>query len=231
VLEPLSHPTTGLAVRTVTFKSRAPGATLGRAMGQAVKDPLRILLANERVDHLEQMAHVTTRLGHAVIARETNIEAVAALTEEGIFDVAIVGVGEDTAHALDLIGRIVREANCPVIAVLDVEDPAFIHQAAKRGVFAYLAIHGAGDDQLESAIDVVLARFAEFHALEGAFGRRALTERAKGILMERHAVDESEAFLMLRDQSRQSNRKLIDIAQAILDAHGLLPGSAKDPMS
>jgi len=172
------------------------------------------------------MALVVTRLGHAVIARETNMAAVAALTEEGVFDVAIVGVGENTMHALDLIGQIVREANCPVIAILDVEDPAFVHQAAKRGVFAYLTTSDARDEQLESSIDVVLARFAEFHALEGAFGRRALTERAKGILMERHSVDEDVAFLMLRDQSRKSNRKLIDVAQAVLEARALLPDNS-----
>jgi AmiR/NasT family two-component response regulator len=195
-------------------------------MDQGTTKPLRVLLANERPEHLEQLALVVTRLGHAVIARETNIAAVAALTEEGVFDVAIVGVGEDTTHALDLIGQIVREANCPVIAILDVEDPAFVHQAAKRGVFAYLTTSDARDEQLESSIDVVLARFAEFHALEGAFGRRALTERAKGILMERHSVDEDVAFLMLRDQSRKSNRKLIDVAQAVLEARALLPDNS-----
>ena len=195
-------------------------------MDQGISKPLRVLLANERPEHLEQMALVVTRLGHAVVARETNIAAVAALTEEGVFDVAIVGVGENTMHALDLIGQIVREANCPVIAILDVEDPAFVHQAAKRGVFAYLTTSGARDEQLESSIDVVLARFAEFHALEGAFGRRALTERAKGILMERHSVDEDVAFLMLRDQSRKSNRKLIDVAQAVLEARALLPDTS-----
>ena len=195
-------------------------------MDQGTTKPLRVLLANERPEHLEQMALVVTRLGHAVIARETNMAAVAALTEEGVFDVAIVGVGENTLHALDLIGQIVREANCPVIAILDVEDPAFVHQAAKRGVFAYLTTSDARDEQLESSIDVVLARFAEFHALEGAFGRRALTERAKGILMERHSVDEDVAFLMLRDQSRKSNRKLIDVAQAVLEARALLPDTS-----
>ena len=195
-------------------------------MDKGTSKPLRVLLANERPEHLEQMALVVTRLGHTVIARETNIAAVAALTEEGVFDVAIVGVGENTLHALDLIGQIVREANCPVIAILDVEDPAFVHQAAKRGVFAYLTTSDARDEQLESSIDVVLARFAEFHALEGAFGRRALTERAKGILMERHSVDEDVAFLMLRDQSRKSNRKLIDVAQAVLEARALLPDNS-----
>jgi len=193
--------------------------------------PLRVLLANERPEHLEEIATVITRLGHIVTARETDIAAVAALTEVGVFDVAIVGVGEDTEHALDLIGRIVREANCPVIAILDVEDAAFIHQAAKRGVFAYIAASDARDDQLASAIDVVLARFAEFHDLEGAFGRRALTERAKGVLMERHSIDEDMAFLLLRDESRKTNRKLIEIAQAVLDARTLLPDSSAGPAS
>jgi len=45
----------------------------------------------------------------------------------------------------------------------------------------------------------VLRRFAEYHDLQGAFGRRALTERAKGILMERHGIDEASAFEMLRE--------------------------------
>ncbi len=192
-------------------------------MEQRSPKPLRVLLANERADHLEETALVIARLGHYVTARETNIAAVAALTEVGTFDVAIVSVGEDTEHALDLIGRIVREANCPVIAILDSEDAAFIHQAAKRGVFAYITASNARDDQLASAIDVVLARFTEFHDLEGAFGRRALTERAKGILMERHSIDEDRAFEMLRGRSRTDNRKLIDLAGAVVDGHRLLP--------
>jgi AmiR/NasT family two-component response regulator len=41
--------------------------------------------------------------------------------------------------------------------------------------------------------------------------------------MERHSVDEQQAFAMLRDQARHSGRKLVDIAQAIVDGHSLLP--------
>jgi AmiR/NasT family two-component response regulator len=192
-------------------------------MSLTTDQQLRVLLADERHEQLERVARVVTALGHAVIAKETNISAVAALTELEPVDVAIVAVGESSERALDLIGRIVREATCPVIALLDVEDPAFIRQAAKRGVFAYITNSQVGDDQFEGAIEVVLHRFAEYHDLEGAFGRRALTERAKGILMERHSINEEEAFMMLRDHSRNANRKLIDVAQAILDAHALLP--------
>ena len=74
-----------------------------------------------------------------------------------------------------------------------------------------------------SSIDIVLRRFAEYHDLEGAFGRRAVTERAKGILMERHSVDERSAVAMLLSTSRNTNRKLIDVATAVVDRHRLLP--------
>ncbi|MEO8968208.1 MAG: ANTAR domain-containing protein, partial [Solirubrobacteraceae bacterium] len=100
-------------------------------------------------------------------------------------------------------------------------DPAFVKEASKRGVFAHIS-----DDEVQdwqSAIDIVLRRFAEFHDLQGAFGRRALTERAKGILMERHSIDDDEAFEMLRQRSRIDNRKLIDLAAAVVDGHRLLP--------
>jgi AmiR/NasT family two-component response regulator len=49
--------------------------------------------------------------------------------------------------------------------------------------------------------DIVLRRFAEYHDLQGAFGRRALTERAKGILMERHSISEENAFELLQASS------------------------------
>ena len=114
-----------------------------------------------------------------------------------------------------------HEAACPVIALIHSSDSEFVREASKRGVFAY--INDSEVDDWQSSIDIVLRRFAEYHDLEGAFGRRALTERAKGILMERHFIDEAAAFEMLRDDSRASNRKLIDIATAVVDGHRLLP--------
>jgi len=108
-----------------------------------------------------------------------------------------------------------------VIALLHARDPAFISEASKRGVFAH--INDTDVEDWQSAIDIVLRRFAEYHDLQGAFGRRALTERAKGILMERHGIDEEAAFAMLREHSRVDNRKLIDLATAVVDGHRLLP--------
>jgi AmiR/NasT family two-component response regulator len=54
-------------------------------------------------------------------------------------------------------------------------------------------------------------------------------ERAKGILMERHSIDEASAFAMLRDRSRTDSRKLIDLAAAVIDGHRLLPKQPQTP--
>jgi AmiR/NasT family two-component response regulator len=184
-------------------------------------DHLRVLIANERRDRLALVAPIVAGLGHEVIAREIDVAEVGAVTARERPDVALVGLGDSSEHALVLIEQIVREAACPVIALIHSPDAAFVREASKRGVFAYITDADALDWQ--SSIDIVLRRFTEYHDLEGAFGRRAVTERAKGILMERHSVDEAAAFDMLRQQSRSSNRKLVDIAGAVVDGHALLP--------
>ncbi len=188
---------------------------------------LRVLIANERKDRLALVAPIVVGLGHEVIAREIDVQDVGPATARERPDVALVGLGESSEHALDLIDKIVQEAACPVIVLLHARDPQFINEASKRGVFAHIS--DADVEDWQSAIDIVLRRFAEYQDLQGAFGRRALTERAKGILMERHSIDEASAFEMLRQQSRIDNRKLIDLATAVVDSHRLLPREPQAP--
>jgi AmiR/NasT family two-component response regulator len=157
---------------------------------------LRVLIANERRDRLALVAPIVAALGHEVIAREIEVEDVGAVTARERPDVALVGLGESSEHALHLVEKIVRESACPVIALIHAPDPVFVKEASKRGVFAYITDADATDWQ--SSIDIVLRRFAEYHDLEGAFGRRAITERAKGILMERHSIEEGAAFELRR---------------------------------
>jgi AmiR/NasT family two-component response regulator len=182
---------------------------------------LRVLIANERKDRLALVAPIVASMGHEVIAREIEVDDVGAVTARERPDVALVGLGESSEHALQLIEKIVNEAACPVILLLHTSEPEFVREASKRGIFAYII---DGDAiEMQSSIDIVLRRFTEFQDLEGAFGRRAMTERAKGILMERHSIDENAAFEMLRGHARESNRKLVDIASAVVDGHALLP--------
>jgi AmiR/NasT family two-component response regulator len=181
---------------------------------------LRILIANERKDRLERIATIVTGLGHEVISRELEVADVAAATEREHPDLAFVGLGISGEHALDMISEIVREASCPVIALLESDDPVWVNEAAKRGIFAYIVDGRA--EEMQSTIDITLRRYAEYSNLEGAFARRAVIERAKGIMMCRQSIDENRAFELMRSQSQRSGQKLFDIAKAVVDSHLLL---------
>lgn len=182
---------------------------------------LRVLVANERHDRLADVVAIVAGMGHEVLAPQIEVSEVGAVTARERPDVAFVGLGESSDHALELIEQIVHEAACPVVALLHAPDPAFVVEAAERGVFAYIT---DGDPQeWQNSIEIVLRRFAEYRDLEGAFKRRSTTERAKGILMERHGIDEERAFQMLRQHARQTQTKLVDTAQSIVDGHLLLP--------
>ncbi|MDX6621452.1 MAG: two-component system, response regulator PdtaR, partial [Gaiellales bacterium] len=121
---------------------------------------LRVLIANEREDRIALVTTLVAALGHAVIAGSTNVSDVGTLSAREHPDVALVGLGTSSSHALELIERIVREADCPVIAVLEGHDRDFVNEAAKRGVFAYIVDGSAAE--LQSALDITLRRFSEY---------------------------------------------------------------------
>jgi AmiR/NasT family two-component response regulator len=190
---------------------------------------LRVLIADGTAERLAEVTRAVIVLGHDVVGEGWSLETVGQATAAELPDVALVIVGERSDRALDLIKKIVAEAACPVIAILDVQDRAFVDRAARLGIFSYLA----HDDpqEMQSAMDISLQRFAEYHALEGAFGRRAVTERAKGILMERHGIDEQHAFHLIRDEARRTNAKMVDVAMSILASHRLLPAARETSSS
>lgn len=187
---------------------------------------LRVLIANERDERLDAITRIVEGLGHEIVARGFDPLLVGPLSREQDADVALVGLGLDSSHALDLVSTIVHEAACPVIALLDAADPSYVTEAAKRGVFAYVVMDG-DPAELQSALDITLRRFAAFTNLQGAFGRRAIIEQAKGILMARNGVDAEEAFALLRSHSQQTGHKLIDVATAITQTHRLLPSGSQ----
>lgn len=182
---------------------------------------LRVLVADGSTPLLGPVVRSVEALGHRVISEQTDLGALAGSVADPP-DVALVIVGESSEDALAAIAKIARDADFPVIAILHVEDRDFIDRAARLGIFAHI-VHAEGhDDELQASIEIALHRFAEYHALQGAFGRRAITERAKGILMERHSVDEQGAFNMIREQARRTQRKVVDVAGSVLESHRLL---------
>jgi response regulator NasT len=188
---------------------------------------LRILLADEDPGALKVTAGQVRELGHTPTEIAVNLrEAADAIAREDP-DLAIVVIYEKDEHALDLIEEIDAFSSGPVIALLDHEDPEFVAEAAERGIFAYARQETA--DSIQSAIEVAMRRWRERHdlaeqveRLENALERRALIERAKGILMERHNVDDRAAFQRVREHARSTNRTVVDVAAAVAEGHALL---------
>lgn len=189
---------------------------------------LQVLIANEQHERLENIKAIVEGLGHEIVAHSVDIGEVGVLSRSTGAEVALVGLGLDSEHALQQITQIVHEAACPVIALIDAEDPRYVDQAAQRGVFAYVVLNGEESAELQGALDITLRRFAEFRNLQGAFGRRAIIEQAKGILMARNGIDADAAFALLKSHSQQNGHKLIDVAQAITQSHQLLPSARTD---
>jgi AmiR/NasT family two-component response regulator len=189
---------------------------------------LRILTANEDRDALKGLAELLRRLGHDVTSRAVSVtEAVDLIAIEDP-DVSLVRLHHDDEHALVLIEELTESASGPVIAVLDEADPEFISAAAERGISAFA--QPVDEANVQAAIELAVRRYAESEALtervdqlETALQRRALIERAKGILMERHGIDDRGAFEMLRGHARRHNHKVVDVARAVEGGQPLLP--------
>jgi AmiR/NasT family two-component response regulator len=193
---------------------------------------LRVLTADEDESTLHATEAILASLGYTVVAKVTTVANVGDAIAREDPDISIVVVDADDVHALDLIEEICEYARGPIITLVGDHDPGFVSSAAERGISAFA--RPSFLDEIEGAIELAMRRHSEtarlveqVEQLESALQRRGAIERAKGILMERHAVDERAAFELLRQQARRSNRRVIDLAHAVTEGHALLPG-AKD---
>jgi len=195
---------------------------------------LRILTADEDESTLQATDKILESLGHIVAGHATSAAKAGELIVREDPDLSIVVVDDDDEHALDLIDEMSSYARGPIIALVGGHDPGFVSSAAERGIYAFARLRFL--DEVEGAIELALRRHGEtarlteqVEQLESALERRGAIEGAKGILMERHGVDERQSFELLRGQARKSNRRVVDIANAVTDGHALLPGAADVP--
>ena len=192
---------------------------------------LRVLIADEDESTLEGLRATLEELGHEVIPFAVSVREAAELIAREDPNLTIVMVHRDDEHALSLIAEAVEYASGPVIATVRDGDADFLARAAEHGISAY--VEGTAPQSVQGAIEVSLRRYRETEKLagkvdqlEGALERRVVIERAKGILMERHGADERRAFELLRENARANSRRVVDVAQTVLDGRSLLPKDA-----
>lgn len=181
---------------------------------------LRIIAADEDPRALQRTAQLLEQLGHEVTSCTASVTEACAMIARDDPDAAVVVVHQDEDHALDLIDELSEALSGPVVALLGDADASFAQAAAERGLDAITSEPTA--DGLQAAIEVAMRRHRERAALteqvgqlEYALERRAVIERAKGKLMERHGLDERGAFDRLRAEARSRSITVVSLAQEV----------------
>jgi two-component system, response regulator PdtaR len=136
-------------------------------------------------------------------------------------DVVLLDVKMPVLDGVEAARRIAAAQSLPIVFVTAYGDRALVERVAGTGAFAFLTKPFRPAD-LMAAIELATARHAELQGvreeaagLADALEARKSIERAKGLLMEREGLSESEAFLRLRQASQNSGHSMKTIADTI----------------
>jgi len=185
---------------------------------------LRVLIADDESIRLLSLAAQLAALGHRVVAEATQGDEAVRLAAEHRPDLAILDIKMPVMDGIEAAERITQAQPIPIILVTAYNETQLVERAARANISAYLMKPVAEDDLLP-AITLALARFKEFESLRrevadlrDALEARKVVEKAKGILMRRLGLTEDEAFRRLQKQSQDTNRKLAEVAEAVVTA-------------
>lgn len=185
---------------------------------------LRVLIADDESIRLLSLAAQLAALGHRVVAEATQGDEAVRLAAEHRPDLAILDIKMPVMDGIEAAERITQAQPIPIILVTAYSETQLVERAARANISAYLMKPVAEDDLLP-AITLALARFREFESLRrevadlrDALEARKVVEKAKGILMRRLDLTEDEAFRRLQKQSQDTNRRLAEVAEAVVTA-------------
>ena len=143
-------------------------------------------------------------------------------------DMIIVDAESNARDTLEHVVMATRDARRPIVLFTQDEDMSHVGAAIAAGVTAYV-VAGLAPDRVKPVLVVALARFRHEEALKqeladarAMLSERKTIERAKGILMSRHTMSETEAYARLRKTAMDKGLKVADVAQRILDVADLL---------
>jgi two-component system, response regulator PdtaR len=191
-------------------------------------EPLKILIADDESIRLLSLRAQLTALGHRVVAEAATGSEAVSLAERTHPDLAILDIKMPLMDGIEAAQRITEARAIPIILLTAYGEAQLVERAAQANISAYLMKPVAEEDLLP-AITLALMRFREFQALRRevadlreALEARKVIERAKGILMRRLDLTEDEAFRRLQRQSQDTNRRLAEVAQALIVADQML---------
>jgi two-component system, response regulator / RNA-binding antiterminator len=189
---------------------------------------LRVLIVDESAERAGILRDGLARAGHEVAASLSSPLELLSAVERVRPDVIIIDTESPSRDVLEHLVVVSRDQPRPIVMFARDADAATIREVTRAGVSAYV-VDGLDAARVKSIIDVACARFEEFQKLrealaaaEDRLAERKLVERAKGLLMQARGLSEDEAYRALRRMAMDRNRRLAEVAQAVLDTAELL---------
>jgi len=181
-------------------------------------DPARAALIEESL----------TRAGEYDVNTVSDMTRLTAAIAAHNPDIVLIDLDNPSRDALEELTLASAPMERPVALFVDQSDAGLTKIAIEAGVSAYV-VDGLRADRLKPIIDAAVARFTMFRKMrtELAATKRALEERkvidrAKGLLMKAKGIDEEAAYALLRRTAMDQGRKVVDVAEALVTAAGLL---------
>lgn len=191
------------------------------------RENLSIFIAEDEPLVLQGFKAMVGGLGHRVVGTAMDGPSAIRKIQELQPDLVIMDINMPGINGLQVIETINQTLTIPYIVVTGYKDPALLERAAQLGVFGFLP-KPVDAYEICSTIEIAMARFEEWMRLKKdltstqvALQERKLTERAKGILMEKMNISEPQAMKHLQKLARDRNVKLAVVAQEIISASTL----------
>lgn len=190
--------------------------------------PLRIVIADDESLHLMSLRTQLETLGHRVVGEAADGETTLQLIADLHPDLAILDIKMPDPDGIQVAEQIMQNQPLPIILLTGYSERSLAERAAEAHVAAYL-MKPVSPQELMPAIALATSRFVEFQTLNkevndlrDALETRKMVERAKGILMRRLNLNEEEAFRRMQRRSQNENKKMSEIANAVIMADGML---------
>jgi len=187
----------------------------------------KVLIAEDNAKTRLFLKNQLELLGYSVVGAASNGKDAVEMVAELRPTLVIMDVKMPQMDGIEAARAITAKSVVPIILITGLSSDEMALQAIDAGVFAYL-VKPVTKKQLEPAIRLALARYDEFKSLKGevsdlkdAIETRKVVEKAKGILMKRSNLSEEDAFKMMQTHSQKENKKMRDIADAIISASKL----------
>lgn len=189
---------------------------------------LRVLLVDDGAHRINLIHRELTAAGHTVVEVVDSAMAIHDCVQRLQPDVVIVDAESPSRDTLEGLAALSVQAPRPVVIFSEDDSEAPMQHALRAGVSAYV-IAGLQPQRLAPVLKVAIARFEQEHQLREQLrhaqlklSERKLIERAKGLLMDEVGLSEDAAYAHLRRVAMDRSLRLVDVAQRVVDAQGLL---------